>query len=125
VRWTAFLIVLTLMPWPLHAEALTRDDFLVRTIQEYVKLCTASASDPLHSAAMGFCHGYMVGAYQCYQATSGAAHKGFVCFPEPPPTRVETLQMFLMWANEQPQSLQERPVDSLFRFLGSTFPCRR
>jgi hypothetical protein len=125
MRWTALLIVLTMMLWPLYSEALTRDDFLVRTTQDYVKLCTASESDPLHSAAIGFCHGYAVGAYQYYQAiTSGSEQKGFVCFPASPPTRVETLQMFLTWAKEHPQSMQERPVDSLFRFLGTTFPCR-
>jgi hypothetical protein len=123
--WKALLIVLLMMPWPLRSEALTHDDFLVRTTQDYIKLCTASDSDPLYSAAIGFCHGYAVGAYQYYQATTPSAEqKGFVCFPTPPPTRVEALQRFLTWAKEHPQSLQERPVDSIFRFLEATFPCQ-
>lgn len=127
MRWKVFITVLTMMMWPLCSEALTRDDFLVHTTQDLVKLCTASETDPMHNAAIGFCHGYAVGAYHYYQSvtTAGAEQKGFVCFPEPPPTRAEAIQMFLAWTKENPQSMNERPVESIFRFLESKFACRR
>ena len=126
MRCKALLIVLTIALSPFCAEALTRDDFLVRTTQDLVKLCTVSESDPLYQAAIGFCHGYAVGTYQYYQAvTPDGAQTSFVCFPQPPPTRVESLQMFLAWTKENPQSMDDRPVDSIFRFLGTKFPCRR
>jgi len=126
MRWKALLIVLTIALWPFCSEALTRDDFLVRTTQDLVKLCTASESDPLYQAAIGFCHGYAVGAYHYYQAATLAGEpKGFVCLPQPPPTRVEALQMFLTWTKENPQSMDNSPVDSLFLFLETKFPCRR
>ncbi len=124
--WKALLIVLTIALWPFGSEALTRDDFLVHTTQDLVKLCTASESDPLYQAAIGFCHGYAVGSYHYYQATTSSGEQtGFVCFPQPPPTRVETLQMFLAWTKENPQSMNDRAVDSIFHFLGTKFPCRR
>ena len=125
MRWKALGIVLTMTLWPLYSAALTRDDFLVRTTQDYVKLCSASESDPLYQAAIGFCHGYAVGAYQYHQAIASDTRTDFVCLPQPPPTRAEALQMFVTWAKENPQYMQERPVDTLFRFLENKFPCRR
>lgn len=127
MRWKVLGTVLAITMWPLCSEALTRDDFLVRTTQDLVKLCTASENEPLYQAGIGFCHGYAVGAYHYYQSatTKGAEQKGFVCFPEPPPTREEAIKMFVAWAKEDQQSRNERPVDSMFRFLESKFPCRR
>ena len=121
-----FIILLAIALWPLCSEALTREDFLVHSTQDLVKLCSASESDPLYQAAIGFCHGYAVGFYHYYQVdTAGAGQKGFVCFPDPPPTRVETIQMFLAWTKQNPQYMSERPVDSIFRFLQSKYPCQR
>jgi Rap1a immunity proteins len=120
------LIMLAIALWPLCSEALTRDDFLVRSTQDLVKLCSASESEPLYQAGIGFCHGYAVGVNHYYQATIGSTgQKGFVCFPDPPPTRVETIQMFVAWAKQNPQYMSERPVDSIFRFLAEKFPCPR
>jgi hypothetical protein len=80
----------------------------------------------MYQAAIGFCHGYAVGTYHYYQAaTASAEQTRFVCFPEPPPTRVQAIQMFLAWTKENPQYMNERPVDSIFRFLETKFPCRR
>ena len=42
MRGKVLAILLTMALWPLCSEALTRDDFLVRTTQELIKLCTAS-----------------------------------------------------------------------------------
>ena len=75
-----FIIVLAIALWPLCSEALTREDFLVDSTQDLVKLCAASESEPLYQAAIGFCHGYVVGVYHYYQATTvGAGQTGFVC----------------------------------------------
>ena len=50
-----FIIVLAIALWPLCSESLTREDFLVHSTQDLVKLCSASESDPLYQAAIGFC----------------------------------------------------------------------
>jgi hypothetical protein len=111
--------------WPLLSGAQTRDEFLVRHTQDYVRVCTTSANDPLYAAAMGFCHGYAVGAYHYYLAeTAGPKGKPFICLPEPPPSRSEILTMFIAWAQQHPQYMGERPVDSLFRFVTEKWPCR-
>ena len=82
MRWKGLVIVLTMLLWPFYAAALTRDDFLIRTTQDLLTLCTARESDPLYQAAIGFCHGYATGAYQYYEATTtGAEQAAFVCLP--------------------------------------------
>jgi hypothetical protein len=126
MRWQGLIIGLIMALWPLCSTALTRDDFLVQTTQDLIKLCTASESEPLYQAAIGFCHGYTVGAYHYYQAiTPDAGKGGRVCFPNPHPTRAEAIQMFVTWTKDNQQYMQERPADTMFRFLEAKFPCRR
>jgi hypothetical protein len=126
MRRLACLMSLAACLWPLLSEGATRDEFLVRTTQDYVAICSTTPQDPLYAAALGFCHGYAVGAYHYYLAqTAGPEGKPFVCPPEPPPSRAEILPMFVAWAQAHPQSMSERPVDSLFRFLSEKWPCRR
>jgi Rap1a immunity proteins len=125
MRRFAWVIGIAVCLWPFLSGGVTRDEFLVRTTQDYVALCSTSPNDPMYAAAMGFCHGYGVGAYHYYLAeTAGPKGKPFVCPPEPTPSRAEIVQMFLAWAREHPQYMGERPVDSLFRFLGEKWPCR-
>jgi hypothetical protein len=118
-------IVLALALWPLVAAAVTRDNFLMRTARDYVEVCSAAESDPLYQAAIGFCHGYGVGAVHYYlAATADGKQAAFVCLPDPRPPRTETLQKFLAWARANPQFMDERPVDAIFRFLAAEWPCR-
>jgi Rap1a immunity proteins len=125
MRRSAWIIGIAVCLWPLVSGAQARDEFLVRHTQDYVRLCTTNPNDPLYAAAMGFCHGYGVGAYHYYQAeTTGPQGKPFICPPEPPPSRSEILTMFTAWAQQHPQYMGERPVDSLFRFLTEKWPCR-
>jgi hypothetical protein len=126
MRRFVWMIGLALCLSPLISGGGTREEFLVRTTQDYVGICSTSPSDPLYAAAMGFCHGFAVGAYHYYQAeTAGPQGTPLVCPPEPPPSRVEILSMFVAWARATPQIMGEKPVDSLFRFLTEKWPCRR
>jgi hypothetical protein len=126
MRRIVWIITLAVCLWPLISGAQARDEFLVRHTQDYVRICTTSENDPLYPAAMGFCHGYAVGAYHYYLAeTAGPQGKAFICPPEPPPSRSEILTMFIAWAQQHPQYMGERPVDSLFRLLTEKWPCRR
>jgi Rap1a immunity proteins len=125
MRRFVWIIGIAVCLWPLLSGAQTREEFLVRTTQDYVRVCTTSPNDPLYAAAMGFCHGYAVGAYHYYLAqTAGPGGKPFVCPPEPTPSRTEILTMFIAWAQQHPEYMGERPVDSLFRFLAEKYPCR-
>src|SRR5262245_5990435 len=99
MRYRALYILLALCLWPLQATAVTRDTFLVQTTQDLVELCSAKDDDPLHGPAIGFCFGYVIGAYHYYVAMqSGPEMKPLVCLPEPQPTRQQAVQMFIGWA---------------------------
>jgi hypothetical protein len=127
VRRNLFALILIVTMMPIYALAATSDHFRIRSTADLVEICSTPASDSLYDAAMGFCHGYAIGAYHYYQATvSGPEGKPFVCVPSsPPPTRTEGLQMFLAWARNNPQYMGEPAVDTLFRWLAATWPCRK
>jgi len=77
-----------------------------------INLCTASPDDPLYHPAINFCHGFLVGAYRYYEAAgSGPAGLKLVCLPDPPPSRNDSVAMFVEWVKAHPQYLKEIPVE--------------
>jgi hypothetical protein len=125
-RWKFFLFVGVLSLWPLQSQAVTQDDFLVRTTQDLIDLCTAGESDPLHASAIGFCQGYLVGVYHYHQAeNAGPGATPLFCPPDPPPTRADAIKMFVAWAQANLQYQNDRPVDTIFRFLTTKWPCQK
>lgn len=106
-------------------STVTEEDFLAKKTQNIINLCTASDQDPHQQAAIHFCHGYLVGAFHYYHAeTTGSPEKARVCFPDPRPSRNEAIDMFITWAKQHPEYANEAPVDSEFRFLETTWPCK-
>jgi hypothetical protein len=124
VMWL-FLAATILVP-ALVGAAVTEADFEVKTTQNLLNLCTVSPNDPRYREALHFCHGYLVGAYHYHLAeTDGEGGKLLVCPPTPPPSRNETFQMFIAWVQAHPQYLNERPVETEFRFLTEKWPCQK
>jgi hypothetical protein len=70
------------------------------------------------ASGLGAVHYYLA-------ATADGKEAAFVCLPNPPPPRTEAVQKFLAWARANPQCMDDRPVDAIFRFLTSEYPCRR
>lgn len=111
---------------PLRAEALTEEDFTIRTTEALMNLCTASPDDPAYTAAINFCHGYLIGSLHFHMAeTAGDESKRLVCFPNPSPTRNEGVKMFIDWAKSHPEYMKDFPVETEFRFLVETWPCTK
>jgi hypothetical protein len=118
--------IVVAMMLALTAEALESESFRMRSTADLVEICSVSPSDSMYATAIGFCHGYGVGAFHYYQAANaGPRARPFVCLPNPPPSRTEALQMFLAWARENPQHMGESAVESLFRWLESKWPCAK
>lgn len=119
-------LALLLMAPAAAGAAVMEKDFKAETTQNIVNLCTASATDPLYQQAVNFCHGFLAGAYQ-YYAAAAAGPNGvkLVCLPEPPPTRNEAIAMFVEWAKDHPQYMQDKPVETEFRFLMEKWPCTK
>ena len=122
VMWL-FLMATVLMP--ALVGAVTEADFEVKTTQHLLHLCSAPPNDPYYREAIHFCEGYLVGAYQYYLSeTGGDTSKALVCLPTPAPSRNEAVRMFIAWAQARPQYLNERPVETEFRFLTEQWPCQ-
>jgi len=106
------------------AGAATIENFKARTTQDIVDLCSTPVDDPTYTAAIHFCHGYLIGAFHYYLAeSSGPEGKRLVCLPNPPPSRNEAIKMYIEWAKAHPEYMGEAAVDTEFRFLIETWPC--
>lgn len=123
-RWLLLFIMAGLVT-PSLAGAVSEQDFRATTTQNLMNLCTATKDDPLYREAHNFCQGYLVGAYHHYLASNeGPEGKRLVCFPDPPPSRVQAISMFIDWVKAHPEHLGERPVETEFRFLMEKWPCK-
>jgi hypothetical protein len=116
-------IAVWLMPRP--GLGVEREDFLVVDTQDVVDICTTPETDPLYTAAVAFCQGYLVGAYQYHVAMFHADKmRPVVCFPEPTPTRTQAIDRFVAWVKAHPGYEKEKPADALTKFLVESFPCK-
>ena len=119
------LLFVMLFLLPAVANAVDVEDFEAQTTQDIINLCTVSPDDPLYHQAINFCHGYLVGAYHYYEAsTSGKGGVQLVCVPDPQPSRNESIDKFIDWAKAHPQYRREPAVETEFRFLMETWPCK-
>lgn len=130
MRWkTALILAATLAllaAWPTSSKAVTRENFRVSTTGDLVALCSAPNDDPMRVAAIHFCEGFVIGAYQ-YHEMEQAGPRGtrLFCLPASGLTVQQGVRMFIEWAQKNPQYMSEKPVDSLVRFAVTTFPCRK
>jgi hypothetical protein len=98
--------------------------FLVTTTGDLVRLCKAEPTDPTGIAALHFCHGFAVGAYQYHQVAAAAENKPpLFCEPTPRPTRNEAVAGFVAWAQQSPKAMETPPVEGIFRYLAQRYPC--
>ncbi len=106
-----------------RAQNLVRDDFYTVSTQGIVKLCTAPESDPFYQTAVGYCVGYLVGAFHYYKILEGSGGPKLVCFGQVEPSRREEIEKFVAWAQAHPEYANDLAIDSMFRFLGERHPC--
>jgi hypothetical protein len=104
--------------------AVTEEDFTVKTTRNLVNLCAVSPDDPRANEAIHMCHGYILGAHDFNMAESaGAGPVRLACVPDSV-SRNEAVAGFVQWAKTHPQYMNERPVDTEFRYLTEKWPCK-
>jgi Rap1a immunity proteins len=106
------------------ARGATTANFTVRTTADLVALCSTTPTEENYVAAIHFCQGFGVGAYQYYLAiAANNPADRFVCLSDPPPTRDAVKAGFIAWTQANPNSMSQPAVDSLFRYLAQSYPC--
>lgn len=124
--WILALLVVSMLAHGRTAEAITADEFRLRSGADLVALCATPSTDSLYTAAIHMCHGFGAGTFQTLVAL--ARHdklEPLVCPPEPTPSRNETVGRFLDWAKRNPQYLTDAPAEVVGRFFFAAFPCPR
>src|SRR4051794_23767394 len=78
----------------------TEQEFRGGRTGDLAALCAAGAHDPMHTAALNWCHGFIVGAGQYHRsvAAAGAAPSSLFCLPTPEPTLEQSRLAFVAWA---------------------------
>lgn len=105
---------------------LSEADFRSGTAGDMADLCGAAPSDPLYSAAIGWCHGFVLAVGQYHQAIAGrrAAGHPLFCLPDPSPTFDQVRAGFVSFVRGNAQVQSERAVDGFMRFAVATYPCQ-
>ena len=118
-------LVVALAAFTCIGSALAADssNYQMRDGADLVSVCSIPPTDPLYHNALGFCHGVLTGAFRYYEATVTSANR-FVCAPQPVPTRTKVMDDFVIWARSHSAALKEPAVDTLFRYLVETYPCK-
>jgi Rap1a immunity proteins len=98
--------------------------FQIRNTADLVRVCSTAPDDEYYVSAIAFCHGFGVGAFRYYEAATPAADR-FVCPPNPMPTRAQVLNGFLTWVKTHSEYMEKPAVDTLFRYLGGAYPCKK
>ena len=121
VLWSAGLM----SPGNLYAnsDGYTLQDLKLQSAGDLVDVCTIEAGHEEYVAAVAFCYGFFEGAIRYAQAVTDANyHKQLVCAPEGT-TRLDAVQVFVEFINENPQYGEEGPVDAIYRALMPRWPC--
>ena len=117
-------ILVSVLFWPIAGQGVTPKKFMVETTRDLVTLCSVTDKDLNASEAIHFCHGFVIGAYHYYVAsTAPPGVRDFVCLPEPKPSRNQAIAEFVVWVQDNPQYLDKEAVNTLFRYLEKKFPC--
>ncbi len=123
MKTVAVVLLIVLFAAPVWADA--AEEYRVRNAGDLVALCGRDPAAVDYVAAQNFCHGFTVGAYAYYHSVSMAdPDLKIVCVKEPYPERKKVLADFVAWAKARPALMNERAVDTFFRFLTETFPCK-
>ena len=123
MKTIAVVLLIVLFAAPVLADG--TEQYRVRNAEDLVALCGRDASAVDYVAAQNFCHGYTVGAFAYYRSVADAdPDMKIVCVKQPHPERKKVIADFVAWSKARPALMNDRAVDTFFRFLAETFPCK-
>ena len=92
------------------------------TTEAFVQMC-ANKSD---TAAQNFCNGFGQGVYETYLMTRHPkTARPFICMEGVSLTRQEHIDAFVKWTMVNPKYNPLSAADTILRYLGETYPCKK
>jgi hypothetical protein len=107
---------------PVRAAA-TAADFQMKTMSDLVDLCTAHTNDQMATAALNFCHGFVLGVYRSLAEGQAALPHKLFCPRQPMPTRNQAIADLVAWGRANPSAMSEAPADGILHYLIQNYPC--
>jgi hypothetical protein len=93
-------------------------------VRDLIETCAPAKEDPMMTAAINYCHGFVQGAVLVEEAHEAQpCPRRLFCLPSPPPPSGSELSKFIAWANVLPSRLDEPAIDGMFIYLSETYPC--
>ncbi len=90
--------------------------------EAYVQMCANKAD----GAAQNFCNGFGQGVYETYLITRFPKKApAFICLDSVTLTRQEHIDAFIKWTTANPKYNQLSAADTILRYLGETYPCKK
>ena len=113
--------------WPGAAGAVDSSNFVLNTTQDLYQLCSTPNNDPLRTAAINYCEGFLLGVVTFQNAIADAnANKRLICYPQGV-TRDQGIQAFVTWAASHQQAqkfMTDSALMGALRGLASKWPCK-
>jgi|SRR5690348_6612783 hypothetical protein len=123
-RWITAFAICAAASTGIARAAVTEDSFSVRNAGDLVDLCSAQTTDPLYTASVNFCQGFVSGVFRVLREEDMARRsRALFCIPQPAPTRNEAIAGFVQWAKGKPDQMTRSPADAVAMFLSQQYPC--
>ena len=92
------------------------------TTEQYVAHC----NNKTDIAAQNFCHGFGQGVYETYLVSRHPKNApNFICLEPKGNTRQQYIDGFVKWTAANARFNQMSAADTILRYLGETYPCKR
>ena len=92
------------------------------TTEQYVAYC----SNKSDIAAQNFCHGFGQGVYDTYIVSRHPkSAPNFICLQPNGGSRQQYIDGFVKWTATNARFNQLSAADTILRYLGETYPCKR
>ena len=104
-------------------ESLTSDDYELGSAKELLTICTLDRAHPSFNTAKGFCYGYISGGGHFHREISRDPEFEAIACPGQDVTHDDVVKVFVTFAQENPQYMEQPAMDVLFRAVGTKWPC--
>ncbi len=129
-RWIG---VLTVALWsagwmtPGSAQAATGGfslaELKLQSAGDLVKICTIEPTHEDYVAGLAFCYGFFEGTIRYAEAIAGSESGLKLVCPPPGTTRLQAVEVFVVYMKEHSQYASDGPVDGIYRALMPHWPC--